>query len=107
MLFEFGYAAFGLLPMSDHGDEFKEHGGWSHGTTLYQEVVRVPLLVKLPGQARAGEHVTQIAQHIDISPTVMQVAGLDYTVAGSGVSLLDLPDLETTAPCPVAPGPYG
>lgn len=85
------YDSLLIIVLSDHGDEFMEHGGWSHGATLYQEVVHVPLLVKLPGQARAGERVAQIAQHIDIFPTVMQVAGLDYTVAGSGMSLLDLP----------------
>lgn len=88
------YDSLLIIVLSDHGEEFQEHRGWSHGTTLYQEVVHVPLLVKLPGQARAGERVAQIAQHIDIFPTVMQVVGLDYSIAGSGVSLLDLPDLE-------------
>lgn len=33
---------------ADHGEEFHEHGGWWHGTTLYEEVVRLPLIVKWP-----------------------------------------------------------
>jgi len=84
-----------IVVLSDHGEEFFEHGAWSHGLTLYQEVMHIPLLVKLPNQERAGERVAEIAQHVDLLPTVMQVAGLDYAVAGPGVSLLDLPDLET------------
>jgi arylsulfatase A-like enzyme len=37
---------------SDHGEEFGDHGGVNHGRTLQEEVVRVPLLVRVPGLAR-------------------------------------------------------
>jgi hypothetical protein len=43
-----------VIVTADHGEEFFEHGGWWHGTTLYDEQVHVPLLVKLPNNARAG-----------------------------------------------------
>jgi len=79
-----------IIVLSDHGDEFLEHDGWSHGGTLYQEVLHVPLIVKLPEQARAGERVLGRAQHVDVFPTVMHVAGLDFGVDGPGLSLLDL-----------------
>jgi arylsulfatase A-like enzyme len=79
-----------IIVLSDHGDEFLEHGGWSHGSNLHQEVVHVPLLVKLPDQARGGERIAAIAQHIDLLPTVMQVAGLDFEAGGDGISLLEL-----------------
>jgi len=36
---------------SDHGEEFWEHGSFEHGHTLYEEVIRVPLFIKLPGEA--------------------------------------------------------
>jgi arylsulfatase A-like enzyme len=79
-----------IIVLSDHGDEFLEHGAWSHGGTLFQELLHVPLIVKLPDQQRGGERVAERAQHVDVFPTVMQVAGLDYTVDGPGTSLLVL-----------------
>ena len=38
-----------VVILSDHGEEFAEHGGWLHGKTLYEEAIRVPLLIKFPG----------------------------------------------------------
>lgn len=57
---------------ADHGEEFGEHGwvGW-HSHTLYDELVRVPLLVKYPGGAHADGTVTHQVRSIDIAPTVL------------------------------------
>jgi arylsulfatase A-like enzyme len=41
-----------LVVLSDHGEEFHDHGGWEHGHTLFQELTRIPLVVKLPRQKR-------------------------------------------------------
>ncbi|NKB89480.1 MAG: sulfatase-like hydrolase/transferase [Acidobacteria bacterium] len=79
-----------IIVLSDHGEEFLDHGAWSHGATLFQEQLHVPLIVKLPNGARAGERVAERAQHVDIFPTVMESAGLDFATAGPGVSLLSL-----------------
>ena len=43
-----------IVITSDHGEEFLEHGGWWHGTTLYDEQLHVPLIVKLPNSQWAG-----------------------------------------------------
>ncbi len=43
-----------VLLTSDHGEEFYEHGGWKHGFTLYEEQLRVPFVLRLPGRAHAG-----------------------------------------------------
>ncbi|MHC4820826.1 MAG: sulfatase-like hydrolase/transferase, partial [Planctomycetota bacterium] len=43
-----------LLVTSDHGEEFYEHGGWTHGQSLYEELVRVPVLLRFPGQKGEG-----------------------------------------------------
>jgi len=62
---------------SDHGEEFWEHGRYEHGHTLYDEVLRVPLFFKLPGdgaRARVNEPVTTEA----LVPTVLDVLGLPY-----------------------------
>jgi arylsulfatase A-like enzyme len=73
---------------SDHGEEFLEHRGVAHGQTLYAELVRVPLVVRLPGSARSGRHVDALAQHVDIFPTVLDVIGLPVPQGLDGLSLL-------------------
>jgi arylsulfatase A-like enzyme len=60
---------------ADHGEEFQEHGGWWHGTTLYDEQIHVPLLVKPPGNAAAGRVIEQLATSLDIAPTILAAAG--------------------------------
>jgi arylsulfatase A-like enzyme len=61
---------------ADHGEEFQEHGGWWHGTSLYQEVVHVPLIVKRAHEERAGQVESRRARSLDIAPTLMVAAGL-------------------------------
>jgi arylsulfatase A-like enzyme len=64
-----------VVVVSDHGEEFDEHGWWRHGKTLYQEQLHVPLLVKWPGGAFAGKRVSATAQHIDLLPTLLDISG--------------------------------
>lgn len=82
------YDKMTIVVTSDHGEEFHEHGGFWHGTTLYDEQIRVPMLVKLPSQKRAGTAVTHWAQSIDIMPTVLEVAGLETPEAVQGHNML-------------------
>jgi len=70
------YDGMTIVVTSDHGEEFGEHGGFWHGTTLYDEQVHIPLLVKLPKQAKAGTRVDHWVQHVDIMPTLLQLSGL-------------------------------
>ncbi len=65
-----------IIITSDHGEEFNEHGGFWHGTTLYDEQVRVPLLVKLPQSRRGGTTVRHWVQSIDLMPTVLRLQEL-------------------------------
>ena len=60
-----------IIITSDHGEEFDDHGGFWHGTTLYDEQVRVPLFVKLPGSRRGGTVVGHWVQSIDLMPTLL------------------------------------
>jgi arylsulfatase A-like enzyme len=61
---------------SDHGEEFFEHGDKGHFRTLFDEVLKVPLIVRLPGRVRAGERVTEQVRHVDIAPTLLSFAGV-------------------------------
>jgi arylsulfatase A-like enzyme/uncharacterized membrane protein YbhN (UPF0104 family) len=72
------YEDLTIIVTSDHGEEFNEHGGFWHGTTLYDEQVRVPLLVKLPQSRRGGTTVRHWVQSIDLMPTVLKL--LELTV---------------------------
>ena len=59
---------------SDHGEEFLEHGGLGHARTLYEEMLRVPLIVHVPGQpARAWE---QPVEGVDVAPTLLSLLGV-------------------------------
>jgi uncharacterized protein (TIRG00374 family) len=75
--------------VSDHGEEFFEHGGWWHGVTLYEEQIHVPLLIKWaqdsPGPA-ADAH-EPIARLIDVAPTLAAVAGAEIPAAMQGTDL--------------------
>jgi arylsulfatase A-like enzyme len=79
---------------SDHGEELWDRAPGSlfgaHGHTLYDEMVRVPLLIKLPGRAYAGARVAAPAGSIDVMPTVLDVLGLPPAAEAEGRSLRPL-----------------
>jgi len=78
-----------VVVTSDHGEEFLEHGSWEHQKTLYEEVVRIPLVVAGPGVApREEKWQTSL---LDVMPTVLAWAGLPASPAQQGRSLLATP----------------
>jgi arylsulfatase A-like enzyme len=77
-----------IILTADHGEEFQEHGGWWHGQTLYQEQIAVPLIVKLPGNAQAGQVNSDLVRSLDIAPTILDAAGLSIPEAMIGRSLV-------------------
>jgi len=60
---------------ADHGEAFGEHGVWLHGKALYEELLRVPLLVAGPGVA-AGRRVAQPVSLADVAPSLRELLGL-------------------------------
>ena len=64
-----------IVLFSDHGEGLGDHGEQEHGLFVYDETIRVPLVVKLPGQHRAGKRISTPAQHIDLVPTVLDWVG--------------------------------
>ena len=64
-----------VIVTADHGEEFGEHGGFSHDS-LYDEVLRVPLLVKWPGGDRGGSVNEALTSSVDLAPTLLSDAGL-------------------------------
>jgi arylsulfatase A-like enzyme len=72
-----------IVLTSDHGEEFHEHGGWWHGTTLYDEQIHVPLVVK-PPHGGAGRVVEDLTTSLDIAPTILKTAGATVPAAMQG-----------------------
>jgi arylsulfatase A-like enzyme len=62
--------------LADHGEEFLDHGRWLHGRSLFDELVRIPLLVKFPDGRGAGTRVARQVQGIDVAPTVLEALGV-------------------------------
>jgi len=77
-----------LVITSDHGEQLKDHGGWGHAGNLFPEVLRVPLIVKLPGQARGGQRLSGMASGVDIMPTILGAVGAPVPEDLAGIDLL-------------------
>ena len=71
---------------SDHGEEFFEHGGWLHGRTLYEEQLRIPLVVRVPGAP--PRVLPGPAEQIDVAPTLLELAGAPVAAELPGRSLV-------------------
>jgi arylsulfatase A-like enzyme len=65
-----------VLLTADHGEEFFDHGGWKHGFTLYEEMLRIPFVLRLPGGVAAGRTIAAPVDQVDIAPTLLALAGL-------------------------------
>jgi arylsulfatase A-like enzyme len=61
--------------LADHGEEFLDHGLWLHGRSLFDELIRIPLVVKFPGNRWAGRRVAEQVQGVDVVPTVLEAVG--------------------------------
>lgn len=75
-----------IVITSDTGQAFYEHGFASHASALYDEVMRVPLLIRAPG-LDAGER-SALSEHVDIPPTILGLLGLPPHPSFQGVDLL-------------------
>lgn len=80
-----------VILMSDHGEGLGDHGEAEHGVLLNREALQVPLIVKLPDGARAGETIDRPVGILDIAPTAARVVGLQTDTAWDGRSLFSPP----------------
>lgn len=73
--------------VADHGEEFYEHGGWWHGTTLYEEQLHVPFIIKRGREPEAGQTRTDLARMLDVASTLTGAAGVQPGPTFQGVDL--------------------
>jgi len=76
-----------VLYTSDHGEEFQEHGGTFHGTTVFDEQLRVPLIIKYPDGDGAGTRRADPVTLADVVPTLGEIYGLAASTEWIGTSL--------------------
>ena len=89
-----------IILTADHGEAFGEHKHWGHGRELWEPLVRVPLIVFVPGAA--PHRVALRRSHIDLVPTVVELLGAPPPAPGSlrGTSLV--PDVLARPEQPLA-----
>jgi arylsulfatase A-like enzyme len=73
---------------SDHGDMCGSHGLRSKGPFVYDEIMRVPLYVKVPGVTVGGTQTAALGTHVDLARTICSLAGVESppTVQGADLS---------------------
>ncbi len=85
-----------FIVTNDHGEELRDHGKLGHGHSLYDELVRAPMLIRYPSLFRGGQRVSEPVENVDLFPTVLEALGLEPVSDVDGVSLL--PMLEGKPP---------
>jgi arylsulfatase A-like enzyme len=103
-----------LVITSDHGEEFGEHGQKYHAKHLYQEVLKIPLIISGPGFIPSELSIPAQVRSIDIAPTILEMLGLPTLEHHQGASLIPLLVNEESAVRPAlsqigsgAPGTKG
>jgi HEAT repeat protein len=86
-----------VVVAADHGEEFDEHGGRYHGSTLYEEQLHVPLIVSIPGVPPGV--VSDQVELIDVTPTVLNVLDIPVPARMRGT---DLGPWLATPPAPAS-----
>lgn len=78
-----------IVVYGDHGEAFGQHAGnFGHSLQLYDENVRVPLVMAIRGATDAGRRVSRVASTIDITPTILDLVGAQIGDGYDGASLL-------------------
>jgi len=78
-----------VLFISDHGEEFKEHGNlFHHNPKLFDELVRVPLIVWCPSRFEGGQVVEDVVSLADVLPTLLELTGGEVPANLDGTSFL-------------------
>jgi arylsulfatase A-like enzyme len=84
------YETSAVIVVSDHGDQFYEHGSVGHGDTVYQELTHVPLIIRAPGLFPKGGVVRADVEITDVYATMLDLAGIKPGPGVQGVSLAAL-----------------
>jgi arylsulfatase A-like enzyme len=76
-----------LIIVSDHGEGFLEHGMVTHGNSLFEELIHVPLILRLPGVIPPGRRIKENVSQVDLMPTVLGLLGIAPPPGLQGIDL--------------------
>jgi len=80
-----------IVVVGDHGESFGEHGQiWEHNSHIFDEVVRVPFIVRPPGGLSGGRRIPGLVRTLDVAPTILEFAGAPRLDGIDGTSLYSL-----------------
>ena len=77
-----------VIVISDHGDEFWDHGDVGHAQAPHQELVHVPFMIHAPGLLPAGRAIEAEVEAMDLAPTLLELAGIAVPDSMQGQSVL-------------------
>jgi arylsulfatase A-like enzyme len=77
-----------VVVTSDHGDEFYEHGGFGHTWTLYEELIRVPIIIWWPGHVPGVGVLDARVENVDVLPTILDLIEAEAPAGLEGSSLV-------------------
>lgn len=78
-----------IVYCSDQGFYVGEHG-WFDKRFMYEESMKMPMMMRFPPKIKAGTHITKLTQNIDFAPTFLEMCGIDVPKEMQGVSFLPL-----------------
>lgn len=79
-----------IIFIADHGEQFMEHGGLTHGTSIFNEEIHVPLIIKFPGTEFAGQRSDIYMSQVDVFSTILGYLGMDLPPEVDGIDLLPI-----------------
>jgi len=80
-----------IILTSDHGEEFWDHNSFEHGHSLYQELLQVPLIVRLPGGENKGLVIKERVSQVDIAGSVLACLRIESLLRPNGKSFISMP----------------
>lgn len=79
-----------VVVTNDHGEELGDHDRWGHGWTLYEELLRAPLIMHFPPMFPPGKKVREVVENVDLGPTILDALGKPPLADAEGMSFLSL-----------------
>ena len=87
-----------IVITADHGEGLGEHGELTHGVFAYNTTLRVPLIIRAPWAIAPGMRIGRRARHLDVLPTILDLAGVEAASDKPGESLIEYVNSAESAP---------
>lgn len=87
-----------IIWTADHGDALASHGGhFDKDSYLPEEILRIPMTIKFPGEIKAGQKSNAFVSNIDLAPTILDAVGMKFSYDVDGQSLIPLATNEVSS----------